>query len=94
MGGRVVRGVLAVLVNVLLVVAAFLAIRVVVVFFGQLASQGWAQAVTSATNYVVIPAGVSGVKTPYAGYFDVNAAISAAVVLVVETLLSAVRDRA
>jgi len=93
MGGRVVRGVLGVLVNVLLVVAALLAVRVAVVFFGQLASQGWAQAVISATNYVVIPAGVSSIKTPYAGYFDVNAAISVAVVLVVETVLSAIRDR-
>jgi len=93
MGGRVVRGVLSICVNILLVVAVFLAIRIVVVFFGQLASQGWSQAVVSVTNYAVIPAGFGNIKTPYGGSFDVNAAISVVAVLFVEMVLSAVRDR-
>jgi len=93
MGGRVVRGVLGILVNILFAVAILLAVRLVVVFFGQLASQGWAEAVVSVTNYVTIPAGFGSIKTPYGGFFDVNAAISVVAVLGVETVLSAIRDR-
>jgi hypothetical protein len=93
MNGRVSRGVLGILVNALLVVAILLAGRLVVEFFGQLKVQGWAQALILVTNYMVIPLGFSGIKTPYGGTFDVNAAVTAVIVLVAETVLSAIRDR-
>jgi uncharacterized membrane protein YkvA (DUF1232 family) len=78
----------------MLIVAVLLAARLVVVFFGGLSSQGWAQAIVSITNYLVIPFGIHPIKTPYGGYFDVNAAATVVIILVAETFLSTVRDRA
>jgi len=88
------RTVFTVIMDVLVVVAIAVTVRVVVLFFGTLAAQGWAEAIVAITDPVIIPFGVDAIKTPYGGVFDVNAALTVAVVLVLEWLLSLFRSRA
>jgi hypothetical protein len=80
--------------NILIVVAIALTVRLVVVFFGQLAAQGWGETVVALTNPVVIPFGVDAIKTPYGGVFEVNAALTIVALLAIEWILSGVRSRA
>jgi hypothetical protein len=94
MGSRPVRTIIMVFMDILIVVAVALTLRVVVMFFGQLASQSWGQAVIVLTQRLVIPFGVAAIKTPYGGRFDVNAALTIFAVLAVEWVLSSIRDRA
>lgn len=94
MGGKTVRTVLTVAVDILIVIAIALVVRLLVLFFGQIAHQGWAQAYAALTAKLVLPLGLSNVKTPYGGTFDVNTAVTVILVLVAEWVLSAVRDRA
>jgi uncharacterized membrane protein (DUF2068 family) len=88
------RTVLTIVMDVLVAVAIALTVRLVIEFFGQLASQSWAEAIIALTNPLVLPLGVDDIKTPYGGVFDVEAAISIVVYLVAEWLLSVVRSRA
>jgi len=94
MGGKAVRTVLTVAVDVLIVIAIALAIRLFVLFSGQIAHQGWAQAYSALTARLVLPLGLPAVKTPYGGVFDVNTAVTIVVVLLAEWGLTTVRDRA
>jgi hypothetical protein len=87
------RGVLTVVMNVLVFVAILLTIRLVVMFFGQIASQEWAKTVVSVTDLVVVPFGIDAIKTPYGGVFDANAALTILLVLVIEWVLSLIRGR-
>lgn len=80
--------------DILVVLAIALTVRLVVVFFGQLAAQGWGHAVVAITDRMVIPFGVSAIKTPYGGVFDVQAALTIVVLLGAEWVLSGVRARA
>lgn len=93
MSAKPVRSILTVLMDVLVAVAIALTVRLIVVFFGQIAAQSWAAPVTTFTNLVVIPFGVGDIKTPYGGYFDVNAALTIVTALVLEWVLSVVRSR-
>jgi hypothetical protein len=88
-----VRTLLTVAMNVLIFVAIALTVRLVVMFFGQIASLDWAKSIVSITNLLVIPFGVEPIKTPYGGVFDANAALTILVVLVVEWVLSLARGR-
>ena len=87
------RTLLTVVMNVLVFVAIALTVRLVVMFFGQIASMDWAKAVVSVTNLLVIPFGIEPIKTPYGGVFDANAALTILVVLVAEWVLSLARGR-
>ncbi len=87
------RTLLTVVMNLLVFVAIALTVRLVVMFFGQIASLDWAKAVVSVTNLLVIPFGVESIKTPYGGVFDANAALTILVVLVAEWVLSLARGR-
>jgi len=88
------RTIITIIMDILVVLAIALTVRLVVVFFGQLSAQGWAQSVIALTTPLVIPFGVDAIKTPYGGYFDVNAALTIVVLLGVEWVLSGIRARA
>lgn len=88
------RSLFTVLMNLLVVVAVILTIRVVVRFFGALGSQGWGEAFTAITNVLVIPMGIDPIKTPYGGVFDVAAAATVVLLLVAEWVLGVLRSRA
>ena len=94
MSARPVRSLITVLMNIFVVLAVVLTAKVVVVFFGALATQAWAEALVSITDLVTVPWGIDSLKTPYGGVFDVNAAVTIAAVLLVEWLLSLARNRA
>jgi len=88
------RMVFTVLMNVLVVLAIALTVRLVVLFFGQLSAQGWGEAVIAITDPIVLPVGLEPIKTPYGGVFDVAAAVTVIVLLAAEWLLSVLRSRA
>lgn len=94
MTSKPLRMIVTIAMDVLVVVAVALTIRLCVVFFGQLEQQGWGQLVIALTNPIVIPFGVLAIKTPYGGFFEVNTALTVVVVLLVEWILSSVRSRA
>jgi len=88
-----VRTLVTVVMNLLIVVAIALTVRLVVMFFGVIAAKEWAKAIVSITNLLVIPFGIEPIKTPYGGVFDANAALTILLVLVAEWVLSLVRGR-
>jgi hypothetical protein len=89
-----VRLLITIIMDLFVVVAIVLTARLCVVFFGQLAAQGWGKSIVALTGPLVIPFGVSAIKTPYGGRFEVATALTVVVVLVVEWVLSGVRVRA
>jgi hypothetical protein len=92
--GKPVRTVLTILMDVLVAVAIAETLRLVVMFFGQLSEQGWGEAIIAFTDRLTIPFGIEAIKTPYGGVFDVAAALTIVVLLLVEWVLSVVRSRA
>lgn len=88
------RSVLTVVMDILIVIAVVETFRIIVMFFGQLASQSWGETVVALTNPITGPFGVEAVKTPYGGVFDIEASITVGVMLVVEWMLSVVKSRA
>ncbi|HEY5540903.1 MAG TPA: hypothetical protein VIL41_05570 [Coriobacteriia bacterium] len=94
MGGRAVRTLLTVVVDILILLAIALVIREFLIYSGQVAHQGWARAYDALTSRLVIRFGFANIKTPYGGVFDVNDAFTVLLALVAEWGLSAVRDRA
>ncbi len=88
------RTLLTIIMDILVVVAVAETVRLVIMFFGQLASTGWGKAIVALTNPVTIQFGVDAIKTPYGGVFDVNAALTVVALLLAEWLLSVVRSRA
>ncbi len=97
LGGRVSRlnhrTLLTVVMDVFVVLAVAETARIVVTFFGRLASQGWAEVLLAVTDRVTIPLGIDAIKTPYGGAFDVDAAITVGAMLLVEWALSVIRSR-
>ncbi len=67
MSSKPVRTLITIIMDLLVVVAIVLTVRLCVVFFGQLAAQGWGQTVIALTNPLIIPFGVAAIKTPYGG---------------------------
>jgi hypothetical protein len=94
MGAKTVRTLLTIVVNVLIVIAIALAFRQFTVFFARFAHQGWAEAYNALVGKLVIPFGVADIKTPYGGVFDIDNALTVLLVLLLEWVLSSVRDRA
>lgn len=88
------RMLITIVMDLLIVLAIAETMRLVVRFFGQLASTGWAKTIVAFTDPVTIDFGVAAIKTPYGGVFDVNAAIMVAVLLLIEWALSSIRSRA
>ena len=88
------RQMISIAMNVLILVAVMLAIRIVIEFWGTLAAQSWAQALLTITDYLVIPFGVESIKTPYGGVFDVDAALTVGTLLLAEWALAVGRNRA
>jgi uncharacterized protein YggT (Ycf19 family) len=80
--------------DVLIALAIALTVRMVVEFFGALSAQGWGQAIIALTDPLTLPLGMEAIKTPYGGFFDVNAAITVVLLLLLEWVLSVVRSRA
>jgi hypothetical protein len=91
---RPARLIVTILMDVLIVCAVAVTLRLGVRFFGQLAAQSWGKTVIAFTSPLVFPFGLHAIKTPYGGIFDVNAAVMVAVYLVVEWVLSGIRSRA
>jgi len=98
-GSKPVRTIFTVIMDILIVVAIALTVRMVIMFFGQLAAQGWGEAVIALTNPFVFPFGQmfgfdALIATPYGGAFDADAALTVVALLVIEWMLSIVRSRA
>ena len=93
MSAKPARTLITVVMNILVFVAILLTIRLVVMFFGSIASMQWAESFVAITDLVVIPFGAEPIKTPYGGVFDVNAAITVVALLLAEWVLSLARSR-
>lgn len=88
---RPARMLVTVIMDILVVVAVIVALRLVVEFFGVLSSADWGQAVLRITQLIVIPFGIDPIVTPYAGVFSVDGVLTILVLLAAEWLLSIVR---
>lgn len=87
------RTFVTVIMDILVVLAIAETLRLIVLFFGQIASQGWAEAVVAITDPLTLPLGFEAIKTPYGGVFDINGALTIVALLVVEWVLSVIRSR-
>lgn len=87
------RTVLTIIMDALVVIAMVEVFRMIVLFFGQLSSQAWAQALVTLSDPLTIPFGIEDISTQYAGVFDMNAAVSVVALLMAEWALSIVRPR-
>ena len=95
MNSRPVNILITIVMDLLVLVAIALTGRLCVVFFGQLSAQGWGKTIVALTDWLlVIPFGVSPIKTPYGGRFEVVTALTIGVVLLIEWALSSIRERA
>jgi uncharacterized protein YggT (Ycf19 family) len=94
LNSRPVRTLITIVMDLFIVVAVALTIRLVVVFFGQLAAQGWGKVIVALTSPLLIPFGVAAIKTPYGGAFEVATALTIVAVLLLEWMLSGIRNRA
>lgn len=88
------RQLITVVMNILILVAVLLVVRIVIEFWGALAAQAWADAIITITDYLVVPFGVEPIKTPYGGVFDVDAALTVGALLLAEWALAIGRNRA
>lgn len=93
MASSSVRMLLSIVMNILIVLAIIVTVRLGVAFFGQFASQPWGKAVLAFSKPLVIPFGFHPVKTPYGGVFEIDAALTVGVYLLAEWILSGVRER-
>jgi hypothetical protein len=89
--GGPVRTLLLIVMDLLVVLAVVLVLRIVVEFFGVLAAASWGKAVVTLTRPITIPAGVRPITTPYGGVFDVNAALTVVVLLGIEWAVGVAR---
>ncbi len=94
MAAKPVRTILTVLMDLLVVMAVAQVLLMIVEFFGQLAAQPWATSFIALTSAFTIRFGIESIKTPYGGVFDVNAALTVIVFLLLEWVLSVARSRA
>lgn len=93
MSTRPARTIVSLVMTLLVAFAIASAARLVIEFFGQLASTGWGEAVVTATNFLMIPFGFSAITTPYGGVFDVNAAAMIVLFLGAEWVVGLVASR-
>lgn len=93
MSARPLRPIFTVIMNLLVIFAVVDTGRIAISFFGALSATAWGGALVRVTAYSVMPFGVASIKTPYGGQFDVNAAITVVVLLLLEWMLSVARNR-
>ena len=94
MAARPVRTLITVVMDVLVVAAVALTLRLVVAFFGVLSQETWGATLLDVTRFLVVPTGIAPVETPYGGVFDVSATLTILGLLGVEWLLSVLRRQA
>lgn len=92
MPSRAVRQLLTIVMDVFVIAAVVVVLRVVVQFFGVLASAEWGKGVVSATHFLVVPFGIRPIVTPYGGIFDITAALTVLVLLGIEWALGMARQ--
>ena len=90
-GSNPMRTVLTVVMNALIALAAVLALRMVIEFFGALAASGPGRAIIAVTDLATLPLGLRAINTPYGGLFDIDVAVTVIGILVVEWILSVIR---
>ena len=94
MASRPARLLITIVMDVLIVCAVAVTVRLGVRFFGQLSGHGWGKAIVAYTHPLVIPFGFHAIKTPYGGVFDTSAALMIVVFLAVEWVIAGIRTRA
>jgi hypothetical protein len=87
------RTTIAVLTDVLFIWAAAVALLMVIRFFGALAANPAASSFARVADRLVFPLDARVVTTPYGGVFEVAAAYTVVILLLVEWLLSGARRR-
>jgi hypothetical protein len=87
----ILRIVLTVIMDALLVFAAFVLARVVILFFGQLSAVPAANQIAHLTDHFLLPLTFTNITTPYHGTFDVLASVTLVAALVVEWIVGVVR---
>lgn len=91
---RPLRAVITLLMDLLVVVAVALVLRLVIEFFGNIYAQEWGKTVVRLTDVLVVPLGIEPYNTPYGGIFNVNAVVSVILLLAAEWVLGLVRTQA
>lgn len=92
-GDRPLRALITIAMNALVFVAILLTIRVVCRYFGALGATDWGTIAIRAGGLFVLPLGIEDLRSSYGGVLDANAAITIAIVMLAEWVLSIVRDR-
>ncbi len=77
--------------NVLLVLAFVLLLRLVVEFFGTIAAHDVGGVLVRLTDPLHVPFGLTAPRTPYGGVFDSDAAVTILLLVGIEWMLSLVR---
>ncbi|NTW27970.1 MAG: hypothetical protein HGA39_01185 [Coriobacteriia bacterium] len=80
--------------NVLLVWALLLTVRLTISFLGGLSTHYVMKSYLAWTAYMVVPFGVRSVQTPYGGMFLADTALTVIVLVAAELLVSRLRKRA
>ncbi|MDI6844059.1 MAG: hypothetical protein QMC94_06680 [Anaerosomatales bacterium] len=93
MSKRLVRLSLTICMDLLVLAAVVATGGLVIRFFGALASSSIGELLRPITDAVRLPLGLGGIKTPYGGVFDLDAAATVAAALFVEWVLAGVRRR-
>jgi len=88
------RTVLSFCMNALLVVAVALVVRIVLRYFGVLASRTVSEVIIALSGVLVLPLGLPDVHSLYGGVFDTDAAVTLVLVLLAEWGLSVIRGDA
>ena len=93
MSDRPARVIVTIIMDVVIVCAIAVTVRIGVRFSGQFAAQDWGKAIVAFTSMLVIPFGFHAIKTPYGGVFDASAALMVVVYLLVDWVLAGIRSR-
>lgn len=91
MSSRLLRLALTVCMDLLVLVAIIVTGGLVVRFFGSLTSSEFGRAAAPVLQALRLPLGLGGIKTPYGGVFDVDAALTAVGALFLEWVLAGIR---
>lgn len=94
MATRSAPRVFTIVMDILVVLAVCLTIGVVVRFFGALGNTPVGESYLRFVSMITLPLGFASISTPYGGQFDVSAAVTVGIVLVIEWALSIARRRA
>lgn len=92
--GRPGRTILSIITDVLMVVAVIETVRLVVMFFGGLSATDLGTTFIALTDRITLPLGLSPIKTPNGGVFDLDTVATIGAIVAVEWLLTLGRSRA